>query len=131
MTIKTTKNKRKTPRKSSNSKTKEIKNQLKTLEKNQIIDIFMELLNKHESLTNETLELIPKPDLSAMFKKHEKLIKAIERAKPNSRFGSTSDNYSYKRCKSAISHARTAMISVQTKQNTYAHIFIAKKKIKK
>ena len=50
--------------------------------------------------------LLPSADLEPMLKECEKLVNAIRRALPNSRWGSCTDHFGYKRCASAVNTAK-------------------------
>ena len=116
-----------------NQSIKNLEKRLQTLEKQQLVDLVLSLIdNENEAamnsnsnsnsnsndvnqeggtIMNQVLNLLPKANLDEMFDKHKKLISNINKAKPYSRYGSTRDHYSYKRCKSAIVSARTAIIN--------------------
>eukprot|EP00483_Globobulimina_turgida_P010544 UN10565 len=86
---------------------------LNACDKNQIIAALQLLLNKQENgseLAKEFEELLPKPSLQTVFKRHTVLINAISKAQPNSRYGSSRDNYCFKRCRSSVNTAKKAII---------------------
>ena len=74
---------------------------LQLLQKQQLVDVVRKLLGDG-NLMPEVLEpIIPKPDLKPLFDEGDRLTSAIFKALPNSRYGSSTDHYGYKRCASA------------------------------
>eukprot|EP00483_Globobulimina_turgida_P009384 UN09403 len=87
---------------------------LNACDKNQIIAALQLLLNKQENateLTKEFEELLPKPSLKNVFKRHSVLINAISKAQPYTRYGSSRDNFCFKRCRSSVNSAKKAIIA--------------------
>ena len=54
--------------------------------------------------------LLPSADLEPVLKECEKLVNAIRRALPNSRWGSCTDHFGYKRCASAVNTAKRKIL---------------------
>ena len=54
--------------------------------------------------------MLPAIDLNPMFQKHSKLMSAMKKSVPNSRFGSMRDNYCYNRCRPTIIAAKAAIL---------------------
>eukprot|EP01084_Bolivina_argentea_P100705 180724_1 len=87
---------------------------LNACSKEQIISSVELLLEKQQNgsdLAQQLEELLPRPNLQGVFKRHNALINAISKAQPNSRYGSGRDDYCFKRCRSSINTAKKGIIS--------------------
>jgi hypothetical protein len=74
---------------------------LVVLDRQQLSGVLQALLETGAVSPEKIESLLPAPDMSAYVKEGERLSAAIRRALPNSRFGSSTDHYGYKRCASA------------------------------
>eukprot|EP01084_Bolivina_argentea_P301328 519825_1 len=87
---------------------------LNACDKNQIIAALELLFGKQKNgseLAKEFEGLLPKPNLETVFKRHNVLINAISKAKPWTKYGSSGDNFCFKRCRSSINTAKKAIIN--------------------
>merc|ERR1712154_387006 len=81
--------------------------------KQQIIASLELLLNEQENaleLVKEFEELLPRPNIESIFKRHNVLINAISKAQPWTRYGSNRDDYCFKRCRGSINTAKRAIV---------------------
>ena len=74
---------------------------LGVLDRQQLAGVLQALLENGTVPPEKVESLLPSPDMSAYVKEGERLSAAIRRALPNSRYGSCTDHYGYKRCASA------------------------------
>lgn len=74
---------------------------LQLLQKQQVVDVVRKLLGDGNLMPDVLEPIIPKPDLTPLFDEGDRLSRAIFKALPNSRYGSSTDHYGYKRCASA------------------------------
>lgn len=74
---------------------------LGVLDRQQLAGVLQALLENGTVPPEKVETLLPSPDMSAYVKEGERLSAAIRRALPNSRYGSCTDHYGYKRCASA------------------------------
>ena len=74
------------------------------------LERFFNAQNDGGSLQKEFEDTLPAIDLRPILQKHSKLLSAMRKAVPNSRFGSTRDNYCYNRCRGAIVEAKKAIL---------------------
>ena len=87
---------------------------LNACDKHQIIASLELLLSQQQNgrdLAKALEAVLPRPNLQNIFKRHSVLINAISKAQPYSRYGSSGDNYCYKRCRPAINTAKKAIIA--------------------
>ena len=86
---------------------------LSACDKQQIIGTLERLLNEQKDgklLAKRFEDLLPKPSLERIFQRHSVLIKAISKAQPWTKYGSSRDDYCFRRCRSAINTAKKAII---------------------
>lgn len=86
---------------------------LNACDKHQIIAALELLFNQEPNgseLAKKFENKLPKPSLDGIFKRHNVLINAIGKAQPYTRYGSSRDDYCYKRCRSAVNIAKNAII---------------------
>jgi len=83
---------------------------LAVLDRAQLQALLKSLLEAGSVLPAEVESLLPAPDMSAYTKEGERLCNAIRRALPNSRWGSCTDHYGYKRCASAANAAKKYIV---------------------
>lgn len=74
---------------------------LQLLQKQQLVDVVRKLLGDGNLMPDVLEPIIPKPDLKPLFDEGDRLSRAIFKALPNSRYGSSTDHYGFKRCASA------------------------------
>ena len=79
---------------------------LEVLDKSQLATLVCTLVDAGHVAPQSVLDAMPSADLEPLLKELEKLVNAISRALPNSRWGSCTDNYGYKRCASACNTAK-------------------------
>jgi len=70
---------------------------LNPLSKEQFVGIVCSFFQKHPEFEDEIMGMLPQPDQTEIFKELEKLERQYGRLFPNTRFGSSHDNYSYNR----------------------------------
>ena len=83
---------------------------LQVLDKAQLAQLVCQLVDDGEVDEAAVLSRLPSADLEPILAECEKCVKAIRRALPNSRWGSCTDNYGYKRCKSAVATAKRKLL---------------------
>ena len=74
---------------------------LGVLDRSQLSGVLQALLETGSVTPAKVESLLPAPDMSAYVKEGERLSAAIRRALPNTRWGSCTDHFGYKRCTSA------------------------------
>ena len=74
---------------------------LGVLDKAQLTAVLKGLVESGKVSAGDIEGVLPAPDMSTYVKEGERLSTAIRRALPNSRWGSCTDHYGYKRCASA------------------------------
>ena len=75
---------------------------LMALSHKQLADSVASFLRQDPELQQRFMAALPVADVSDHVQKLDKASRAISRALPNSRFGSSSDHYGYKRCSSSV-----------------------------
>ena len=95
---------------------KRLELRFQALDKPQLLRLLMKIVDSHPELVPELAVDggCPMPDLGALLDERHKLVKAIYKAVPNSRFGSQRDDYCYARCASAVAAAKTALLKPVT-----------------
>ena len=74
---------------------------LSVLDRTQLAGLVKALIESGAVAPSQVDGLLPAPDMGAYVKEGERLCAAIRRALPNSRWGSCTDHFGYKRCASA------------------------------
>eukprot|EP00485_Elphidium_margaritaceum_P016087 CAMPEP_0202729314 /NCGR_PEP_ID=MMETSP1385-20130828/186067_1 /ASSEMBLY_ACC=CAM_ASM_000861 /TAXON_ID=933848 /ORGANISM="Elphidium margaritaceum" /LENGTH=393 /DNA_ID=CAMNT_0049395573 /DNA_START=763 /DNA_END=1944 /DNA_ORIENTATION=+ len=93
-----------------------LRSRLNACNKSQIIDALEMLFNEQSStqqgseLAQQLAELLPRPSLQDTFARHKTLINAIYKAVPNTRWGSSRDDYSFKRCRGSVNTAKKTIL---------------------
>uniref|UniRef100_A0A7S3FDN9 Uncharacterized protein n=1 Tax=Haptolina ericina TaxID=156174 RepID=A0A7S3FDN9_9EUKA len=90
--------------------TKALMQRLQVLEQAQLAQMICSLVDGGHVADEAVVKLIPSADLDPMLKECEKLVNAIRRALPNSRWGSCTDHFGYKRCASAVNTAKRKLL---------------------
>jgi hypothetical protein len=81
---------------------KALEKQLKALPRDQLCAAVVAFLAEDPELVESFVASLPAPDISSFLVSLSTASRAISRALPNSRWGSNSDHYGYKRCSSAV-----------------------------
>jgi hypothetical protein len=97
-------------KKSFRPETKALMQRLQVLEQTQLAQIICSLVDGGHVVDDAVLQLIPSADLEPMLKECQKQVNAINRALPNSRWGSCTDHFGYKRCASAVNAAKRKLL---------------------
>jgi len=79
---------------------------LEVLDKAQLATLVCTLVDAGHVAPQSVIDAMPSADLEPLLKELEKLVSAISRALPNSRYGSCTDHFGYKRCASACNTAK-------------------------
>jgi hypothetical protein len=80
---------------------KAVTGKLAVLDRAQLQQVVGTLLSSGAVSASAVEAVMPAPDMEPLFKEGQRLANAIRRALPNSRWGSCTDHYGYKRCASA------------------------------
>lgn len=96
--------------KAANAATKAVIAKLGVLDRSQLADVVKRLLENGSVPASAVDALLPAPDMSLYVKEGARLCNAICRALPNSRWGSCTDHYGYKRCASANNAAKKYIV---------------------
>jgi hypothetical protein len=81
---------------------KALEKQLKALPRDQLCAAVVAFLAEDPELEHRFVASLPAPDISSFLVTLQAASRAISRALPNSRWGSSCDHYGYKRCSSAV-----------------------------
>lgn len=65
------------------------------------------MLQNDEAIAEKFIESLPEVDITEYTNRLSDSSRAIQRALPNSRYGSSTDKYGYKRCSSAVTAFKT------------------------
>ena len=87
---------------------KMLASRLDVLEKKQLVDVLIGCVADGALTAEQILAKLPSADLQPKIDECRRLVNAVGRHLPNSRFGSATDNYGYKRCASANGAAARA-----------------------
>mmetsp|Transcript_24324 Transcript_24324/g.40740 ORF Transcript_24324/g.40740 Transcript_24324/m.40740 type:complete len:519 (-) Transcript_24324:288-1844(-) len=89
---------------------KQVQQLLPALEKAQLVALLIAAMDAHPEVVSTIEDALPPPDVEPTLKNCQKLVNAIFRAMPNSRFGSSRDDFCQRRCAGHVSAAKAALV---------------------
>ncbi|KAK3272054.1 hypothetical protein CYMTET_19626 [Cymbomonas tetramitiformis] len=101
---------KKSAAKSRNPGAKRLEQQFQSLEKVQLSQLLVDILDRHPELVSEVEERLPAADVEPVLANCQKLVNAIHRAMPNTRWGSSRDAFCQRRCGGHVTTAKAAIM---------------------
>uniref|UniRef100_A0A7S0RBS8 PHD-type domain-containing protein n=1 Tax=Pyramimonas obovata TaxID=1411642 RepID=A0A7S0RBS8_9CHLO len=89
---------------------KQVEARLGVMERQQLADLLVLLLDTHPEILPTVEGALPPPDLKPALANAEKMVNAIRRALPNTRWGSSADAFCYRRCAGHVANAKQALV---------------------